>query len=542
MFDQNRVRSAMPATRDSSPALDASLLSRSGERDLAEARHALWESEERLSLALEAGRMGTWEWDTRRDLMVWSPGLEALHGLESGTFGGRFEDFRRDIHPEDHDRVLEAIRATVASGKPYEIEYRICVSEGREVWLEARGRVFRGTDGTPERVIGLCMDITRRKRAELAFEESVARKDEFLAMLGHELRNPLAPILNCIHLMRQPNATPEQSEQAWQMMERQVKHLSRLVDGLLDVSDATNGKISLWKARIDLGEIVRQVLADYHGLLETKRFTVATSFPSDPLVIDGDATRLAQALGNLLDNAVKFSESGATLTVTVRREPGGAFVSIRDTGIGIAADVLPRVFEPFSQAEAGLDRSRGGLGLGLAMVKAIVDMHGGTVEAHSRGINQGSEFVLHLPPSTVPESSADARTAAISEPLRILLVEDHPDAAASMRMMLELENHSVEIASNGGASIALARKFTPDLVLCDIGLPSPWNGYAVARAFRADPALRAIPLVALTGYGQAADRERSRAAGFDVHLTKPVQYESLRRVFTSLRTRTANGS
>ena len=503
--------------------------------DRAGVERALRETEERLDLALESGRMAIWEWDIAADRVEWSRGLEAIHGKLSGMHGGRFADFFRNIHPEDEPRVVETVRHTAAIGTPFQVHYRIIDPEGRIVWLEARGRLLRGTDDEPERVMGLCSDITERKRAEMAIDDIGRRKDGFLALLGHELRNPLAPIVNCIQVIRQPSATLANIEHAWQIMERQVGHLSRLVDDLLDVSRMESGQIVLSKEHVDLVSLIRQEVVHHQVLMRAKGLSVDQELPAEPVMIDGDWTRIAQMFGNLLHNAAKFTERGGTVSITVRHEPDAAVLSVRDTGTGITADVLERIFEPFSQAEAGLDRSRGGLGLGLAVVKATVDLHGGTVQAHSQGIGTGSEFIVRLPLAATLETRADSGQHSPSgSPLRILLIEDNPDAAMSMRLMLELENYQVAIATEGGPGLDLARVFGPDLVLCDIGLPGSWDGYAVARAFRADPALSSIPLVAFTGYGETGDRERSIAAGFDAHLTKPVRYETLRRLFGTL--------
>ena len=504
-------------------------------KDRAETERALEETEERLNLALECGRMGIWEWDIESDRVEWSRSLEAVHGQPSGAFGGSFADFRGLIHPQDESRVIDTVRQTVATGSPFHLEYRIIGPEDRIVWLEARGRLLRGNDDEPERVVGLCSDITERKQAEMAFDEITRRKDGFLALLGHELRNPLAPIVNCMQVIRQPSATLVDIEHAWQIMERQVGHLSQLVDDLLDVSRMASGRIVLSKERIDLVSLVRQEIVHHQVLMRAKGLSMDQDLPADPVMIDGDSTRIFQVFGNLLHNAAKFTERGGTIAIALRHETDVAVLSVRDNGTGITADVLERIFEPFSQAEAGLDRSRGGLGLGLAVVKAMVELHGGTVEAHSEGIGMGSEFIVRLPlDASIETATVSEQRSTTGSPLRILLIEDNPDAAMSMRLMLELENHQVAIAIEGGPGLDMTRDFTPDLVLCDIGLPGSWDGYAVAKAFRADPALRSIPLVAFTGYGQTGDRERSIAAGFDAHLTKPVRYETLRRLFGSL--------
>jgi len=504
-------------------------------RDVTEhkrAQRALVESEQRLSLALEVGRMGAWEWDLRSNRMSWSPTLESLHGLEAGTFGGRYEDFLRDIHPEDVARVRSAIDASLRERAPYHIQYRIRLPNGRIAWLEARGRLLLDARRRSERLVGVCIDVTERKHAEESLYEIARRKDEFLAMLGHELRNPLAPIQNCMQILRMPNASPDQVEKAWQMMARQVLHLGRLVDDLLDVSRISSGKILLRKERLDLTEIARDTIEDYQGVFDSRGIRLVKEICPVELWGNGDATRLSQALGNLLHNAAKFTDRGGTVTVTVGRERDAAVISVSDTGIGIPQQLLARLFEPFSQAASGLDRSAGGLGLGLTLVRAMVELHGGSVVASSAGLGKGARFIVRLPLEEGREPARRVGRPPDGASLhRVLLIEDNADAAESLRLLLEMFDHEVETAPDGRSGVEKARELRPDVVLCDIGLPGALDGYAVARVFREDPSLRSVYLVALTGYGQAEDQLRAREAGFDAHLTKPVGYEDLERLF-----------
>jgi two-component system CheB/CheR fusion protein len=379
--------------------------------------------------------------------------------------------------------------------------------------------------------LAILNDVTERKRTEEALKEASRRKDEFLAMLGHELRNPLAPIRNCLHVLGMPNVTEAQVERARGTMERQVGHLTRLVDDLLDVSRISQGKILLRKERLDFVEIVRTTVEDHRGGLLAAGLQLEVDLPPGPLWVSGDPTRLSQIVGNLLHNAGKFTDRGGRVSVRVHAEGGKVSFAVQDTGIGIEPEVLTRLFEPFSQAPPGLARSRGGLGLGLALVSRLTELHNGVVEASSEGSGRGSEVRLRLPlDGQQPAGAAAAAQGEGMRPRRCLLIEDNRDAAESMALLLQLSGHEVEIAFDGSDGLEKARRFRPEIVLCDIGLPGGMDGYAVARALRADPDLARCRLIALTGYGQEEDQRHAREAGFDVHLTKPADLEALRRL------------
>jgi CheY-like chemotaxis protein len=327
-------------------------------------------------------------------------------------------------------------------------------------------------------------------------------------------------------------------DQARDMIDRQVTHMARLIDDLLDMSRLSRGKILLRKERVDLVELVRDTVDDYRSILEGTGLTVQVRLPEGPLYAHGDPTRLAQVLGNVLHNANKFTDAGGRVEVEVSADPGGqaALLAVRDTGIGMEADVLARVFEAFSQADRSLDRSRGGLGLGLALVKGLVELHGGEVRVASEGAGRGTELTIRLPllSQTAPARPAAAAARAARCSHRILVVEDNVDAAESMRTLLKLIGHQVEVAHTGVEGLEAARRFLPRVVLCDIGLPGGMDGYAVARALRAEPALVSAFVIATTGYGQLEDQRRSREAGFDAHLTKPVDFAELQRMLAAL--------
>jgi signal transduction histidine kinase len=372
-------------------------------------------------------------------------------------------------------------------------------------------------------------------------QEGDRRKDEFLAMLAHELRNPLAPIRNAVHVLRLVGVQQPPLAQARDMIDRQVTHMARLIDDLLDMSRLSRGKILLRKERVDLVEVVRATVEDYRSMLEATGLHLQVRLPEAPLYTHGDPTRLAQVVGNVLHNANKFTDAGGRVSVELAAEGAveSAVIAVRDTGIGMDAEVLGRVFEAFSQADRSLDRSRGGLGLGLALVKGLVELHGGEVAVASDGPGKGTALTIRLPlgtePTPVRQVAVPARATRAAR--RVLVIEDSPDAAESMRMLLAMTGHQVEVSATGVAGVERAREFRPDVVLCDIGLPGGMDGYAVARALRRDAELSSVFLVAATGYGQAEDQRRAREAGFDAHLTKPVDFAELQRLLALLPVR-----
>ncbi|HVK11596.1 MAG TPA: CheR family methyltransferase, partial [Gemmataceae bacterium] len=383
---------------------------------------------------------------------------------------------------------------------------------------------------------GVGVDVTDARRAEAALKLADKHKDAFLAMLAHELRNPLGPVRNAVQVLKQLGPGDPTLLEARAMIDRQVSHMARLVDDLLDATRIAQGKILLRFGPCDLATIARQTAEDFRSVLEGSGVRLTVEVPPAPVWVDGDATRLAQIVGNLLHNAHKFTNPGGSVTVRLAEDPDRrAVLSVRDTGIGIDPAVLPHVFEVFSQADESLDRERGGLGLGLALVKGLAELHHGAVEASSAGPGRGSEFVVRLPLTEAPAAAAAAPAPLVVDGrgYKVLVIEDNADAADSLRMLLELVGHEVRTAATGPAGVAAAKAFHPDLVLCDIGLPG-MSGYEVARALRAEAALNGVTIAALTGYGRDEDQAKARAAGFDVHLTKPVEFEALRRVFAGL--------
>ncbi|MGH8513070.1 MAG: response regulator, partial [Gammaproteobacteria bacterium] len=364
--------------------------------------------------------------------------------------------------------------------------------------------------------------------ANQKLEQAARAKDQFLAMLAHELRNPLAPLLTLSERLLHTQHDPVAIREASQLLERSVKHLVRLIDDLLDVTRIASGKINLEKKPVAFPVIVEQALEQVRPWLDRHHF-VAT-LPEEPVWLEGDPSRLLQVLSNLLHNAAKFTAQGGAITLSAERAAGELVIKIIDNGIGIPGELLAEVFEPFRQVDTSIERSQGGLGIGLALVKTLVEMHGGTVRAASGGTGRGSEFVVRLPVLTeVPELPAptDAARPVANPGRRLLVVDDNVDAAESLAVMLGMWGYTVETAYDGLSAIERAQAKAPDGAILDIGLPQ-MNGYDVARRLRADPATRGALLIALSGYGQAEDRQRAREAGFDHHFVKPIEPSALR--------------
>jgi signal transduction histidine kinase/ActR/RegA family two-component response regulator len=362
--------------------------------------------------------------------------------------------------------------------------------------------------------------------AEEALKSADRRKDEFLAMLAHELRNPLAPIRNATEFLTRTLLRQEPAQAALEIVKRQVGHLTRLVDDLLDVSRITQGRIQLQRRSLELGSIVTQALESAEPLIREKRHQVILTSSSQPLYVDGDSARLVQCVTNLLTNAVKYTEEGGEIRVDTRAEQLRAVISVSDNGIGISHDLMPRIFGLFVQSARSLDRSEGGLGIGLSLVQKLVEMHGGSVEAASEGPGRGSTFKISLPQIAAPQETSAAAAAVSWQRKRVLVVDDNVDAATSLVDLLRLDGHEVQGAYSAKEALESVNLFKPDAVLLDIGLPD-MDGYQVAHRIRGiGPSVR---IIALTGYGQAEDVQRARDAGFDAHMVKPVDLNALER-------------
>ncbi len=429
-------------------------------------------------------------------------------------------------------------------GTRVETEYRRAMSERVPVRFENLyepwSRWFE-IDVYPTDTDGLAIyfrDITDRKRDMEALQEADRRKDEFLATLAHELRNPLAPIRNGLQILRLAKDDREAEERARAMIERQVRQMVRLIDDLLDLSRISRGKVELRRERIPLETVVQNAVETSRPLIEQSGHRLTLDLPAEPLCVDADVTRIAQVVANLLNNAAKYTEPGGDIRLTVSSGESDVAISVQDNGVGIPAPMLPQIFEMFTQVDRSLERSQGGLGIGLTLVKRLVEMHGGTVEARSQGHGQGSEFVIRLPLlKAAPEDSpppADGELAAgASGRRRILVADDNVDSAVSLTLMLEFMGNEVRTAHDGIEAVAAAAEFRPELILLDIGMPG-MNGYDACREIRRQPWGQGTVIAALTGWGQDEDKRRSREAGFDQHLIKPVEPAALDRLLASL--------
>jgi PAS domain S-box-containing protein len=415
-------------------------------------------------------------------------------------------------------------------------------TSGRQVEVEFVCNVY----SVDYRRVAQCnvRDISDRSRLERQTREQAAaladldrRKDEFLAMLSHELRNPLAPILNAVHLLRSQGNESRVHQQARTIIERQVEQLVRLVDDLLEVSRITTGRVRLQQERLDVRGVVAQAVEGVRPLIDRRQQELTVALPPEPVWLHADPTRLEQVLVNLLTNAAKYSDEGSRIGLTVQPEGEEVVVRVRDTGIGIAPELLPHIFDLFTQAERSLDRSQGGLGIGLCLVQRLVEMHGGTVEASSAGLGQGSAFTVRLPvrlPTATPPPASHVEPVEQPTPTRrVLVVDDSEDTAESMAMLLSMSGYDVRMAHTGPTALEAAVTYQPHVVLLDIGLPG-MDGYEVARRLRQHPHLQGVRLVAVTGYGLASELQRSHEAGFDAHLVKPVDPQKVRALVTTL--------
>lgn len=427
-----------------------------------------------------------------------------------------------------------------------DFEEEMVFEDGQRVHLLGQAMPLRDELGQVRGAVAAFIDITERKQAEQERERLLEelrdqdkRKDEFLATLAHELRNPLAPLRNGLEVLRMGGLSGEMAEEVRSMMERQLEQMVRLIDDLLDLSRISRGKIELRKERVELAKIVQTALETSRPAIDEAGHELQISVPTGPVYVDADVTRLAQVISNLLNNAAKYTERGGRIRLAVERRGGEVIVTVRDNGIGIPAHMLPHVFDMFTQVDRNLERSQGGLGIGLSIVKRLVEMHGGSVEARSDGHGMGSEFIVRLPVvlSVTQPQADDAEPIHPSSRRRILVVDDNRDAAMSLAMMLKVMGNDVKTANDGLEALDVAAVYRPDLILLDIGMPR-LNGYETAKQIREQAWGKRIRLVALTGWGQDNDRRKSQDAGFDSHMVKPIDPAALKKLLASIQANT----
>ena len=534
------VSAALLRNADGRPERTMAVVQDISERKWVE--EALRESEERYRAATEAVS----------DL-IWTNNADGLMEGEQrgwGDFTGQSREeyqgygWSKMVHPEDAQPTIEAWTRAVAEKRAFLFEHRIRRRDGEWRVCSIRAVPILNADGTIREWVGVHTDITERKRDEeglrrLAAELSEAhqRKDEFLATLAHELRNPLAPIRNGLQLMKLAGGQAATVEQARSMMERQLTQMVRLVDDLVDVSRISRDKVELKREQVELAAVVNSAVETSRPLVEQMGHQLTVTLPDQPVVVDADLTRLAQVFLNLLNNAAKYSDRGGNIQLIVERQGSDVVVTVKDTGIGIDADQLPRIFEMFMQVDRSLEKSQGGLGIGLTLVKRLVEMHGGRVEAKSEGPGKGSEFVVRLPVVIEPSKarqSGDEAEQLVKSSQRILVVDDNRDGADSLSEMLKIMGNDTRTAYDGQEGVDVAGAFRPDVLLLDIGLPK-LNGYEACRRIREQPWGKDVVLIAVTGWGQDDDRRRSQEAGFDHHMVKPVDPQALIKMLAGLQ-------
>ena len=519
LTEVNERRRAEAQLRELNETLDQRVIERT---------EALRESEERLARAQRAGHVGAWDFNLLTGAASWTDEAWRLFGRNPGECDLSYETWLACVHPDDRASAKAAFEAARHTGQ-YHDEFRVLDRDGGVRWTEVRGECAFNEAGTPLRMSGTVLDITDRKQTEQALREVDRRKDEFLATLAHELRNPLAPVRNAVEILHLKGPAIPELQWARDVIDRQVRHLARLIDDLMDLSRINRGNIKLKREPILLAKVMQGAVEASRPLIEACGHELTVELPAGPVVVHADMTRLSQVYWNLLNNAAKYMTRGGRIDLRTELQGSDVVVSVRDTGIGISADKLSTIFEMFSQVETALSRSQGGLGIGLYVVKRLVEMHGGEIEARSEGPGKGSEFVVRLPivvaQNLTRETSNDNAPTLISN-LRILVVDDNEDAASSSTMLLRMMGNHVRTAYDGEEAVQAAGEFHPHVVLLDIGLPK-LNGYEAARAIRQQPWGRNIVLIAVTGWGQEADKRMSQEAGFDHHMVKPVDPRAL---------------
>jgi PAS domain S-box-containing protein len=502
-------------------------------RELEESNASLRVSEKRYRAIGESINYGVWICDAEGRVQYVSESFLKLLGM---TFDECKElGWTRALHPDDAEATATAWKECVRTGCYWYREHRFMGADGKYHPLLAHGVAIRDEGGRITGWAGINLDISRLKQTEEALREADRRKDEFLATLAHELRNPLAPVRHATKILALPAAGEAQRSWAREVIGRQVQHMALLLDDLLDVSRITRGRLELKRDYVALDRLVENAIETSGPLIESKQHTLKVTLPPGPIGLFVDALRMAQSLSNLLTNAAKYTDAGGRIDVEAHLTDEGLDISVQDTGIGLAETAIPNVFEMFSQVESAKERSQGGLGIGLALVKGLVGLHGGTVEASSHGPGRGSRFTIRLPNSAIvlrtsmPTRSVTREAFHGSESIKVLVADDNRDAADSLSMLLQISGYTVYVAHSGTDAISVAQRERPHALILDIGMPD-LSGYEVARQLRATSWGAEALFIAVTGWGQAEDKKEANQAGFDHHLTKPVAGQELERI------------
>ncbi len=497
----------------------------------------------RLALAFAAANLGDWSWNAATDEVTLAPRSAEIFGIPAipNLTWTRMQGL---IHVDDRDRARLAVERSVATHELYDAEYRVMRPGGAEVWVSAKGRAQYDVSGVAVSMFGVVQDITEKKQLEgelirraAELVEADRKKDDFIALLAHELRNPLAPVRTGLQMMQLGAGDATAVAKAQAMMERQLAHMVRLIDDLLDVSRVTRNKLHLQKKPVLLSEIVSHAVESVGPALAAAGHSLEVSLPDGPVTLDADLTRLAQVLGNLLSNSVKYTPDGGRIWLTSRLHAGEVIVRVQDSGIGIPTKALPTIFDMFSQVDRSVERVTGGLGIGLALVKGLVQAHGGSVSVESPGVGAGSTFTIRLPVLSFSVEPAPEVTSndlrAVRTGRKVLLCDDNNDAAESLAELLTMLGNEVYLARDGIEAVREAERIRPDLVLMDVGMPR-LNGLDATRQIRAQAWGQSPSIIAVTGWGQAADKERSRDAGCNGHLVKPFTLEQLEKLLAEL--------
>ncbi|MGZ5075663.1 MAG: ATP-binding protein, partial [Methylobacter sp.] len=499
------------------------------------AERSILENEQRMRMATEATGVGIWEWDLITDKIRWDKQMFRIYGIApTPDRTVDYSTWKLAVLPEDLPLQEKVLQDTISRTGRSTREFRILRAKDKQCrYIQGTETVRVNAQGQAEWMVGTNLDITERKQAEQALKEADRRKDEFLAMLAHELRNPLGPIRNVAQLLKMDGLDEKRISWCGDVVDRQVKHLSQLVDDLLDISRITLGKIELKKEPLAVADYVLPAVETTRPIIEARQQVLSMTLPPQPLRVEGDRVRLTQVVTNLLSNAAKYTGQGGHIGLTVEQQEDKMCIRVSDTGCGIDASELPRLFDLFYQVDGDIARSQGGLGIGLSLVYRLVMMHGGDIQAFSAGKGQGSEFVVRLPllssPDTV-KSAVQTYPPSMNRGLDILIVDDSCAAAESLAMLLELQGHRVWMAHDGISAVETALVKHPQVIILDIGLPV-MDGYAVARKLRQSPELGEMLIIALSGYAPPNDPEVLRATGFDEYLVKPVDMEKLQRLF-----------
>ena len=494
------------------------------------AEEALRQSRERLDMVVSSSQIGLWYCDLPFGVLDWNAKVKEHFGLPADAVV-TIDTFFERLHPDDHERTRLAVEKSIRERSEYDIEFRTIGLDGQERWIRALGRATYDAQGTATAFDGITIDVTQRVLQAQALHDADRRKDEFLATLAHELRNPLAPLRHGLELMELAGDDPETVAEARGIMQRQLMQMVRLIDDLLDLSRISRGKVELRRETVDLSQVVHSAVETCEQLIRRGKHQLTLNLPSEPVLLNADFTRLSQVFANLLNNSARYSEPGGKIDVTATRCDDHVKVVVQDAGLGIPPEMIPRVFEMFTQVDRSLEKQRGGLGIGLTLVQRFVELHGGTVTAESEGVGRGSRFTVMLPLSPVeellPEPPQTPEPAVGGR--KILVVDDNRDAAVSLSRMLQLMGHETRVAHDGQEALEIADGYRPDVVLLDIGMPK-LNGYDTATRLRQRSWGPNVALIALTGWGQDEDRRRSLEAGFDAHLVKPIDRQTLEAV------------